>query len=64
MKGRHLRVLAKQIVQRYPEKISGDFTANKNFVRTLDIMKSGEELNKLAGELCIMNGRVPKAIAA
>ena len=27
-------------------------------------MKSGEELNKLAGELCIMHGRAPKAEAA
>jgi len=64
MKGRHLRVMAKQMMQRYPDKISDNFTANKEFIRTLGIMKSGEELNKLAGELCIMHGRVPKAEVA
>ena len=60
MKGKHLRVLAKEIMRRYSDKISDDFTANKEFVRTLGVLKSGEELNKLSGELVIMHGKAPK----
>ena len=64
MKGKHLRTIAKELIRRYPDKITADFTANKEFVRTLNIMKSGEELNKLAGQLVILYGQMPKAIAA
>lgn len=66
MKGRHLHKLAKELLQRFPQKFAGNFGENKSALKQMKLLDySKEELNKLAGELSILARRLgPQGAAA
>lgn len=55
VKGTHIKRMAKQIVQRFPDQFSANFTANKQKLKAMGLkMTSKLERNKLVGEVTIM----------
>ena len=51
-KGKHLKVLAKELVKKYRSRFSGSFEENKRVLSEAKLLAgSKEERNKLAGEL-------------
>lgn len=56
MKGRHVRTLALQLLERY--SFSEDLQKNKDILRAMKLLKeSKKEFNKLAGELTTLAKR-------
>ncbi len=52
VKGTHIKRMAKQIVEKFPEQFGTNFTANKQKLHAMGLkMQSKIELNKLAGEI-------------
>ena len=58
-KGKQLRMLAEQLVSRYPNLFSADFSQNKQKLKELNVADySSKERNKLAGEIKVLVERM------
>jgi small subunit ribosomal protein S17e len=52
MKSRHLRTLAKQLIERFPQDFGTDFNKNKEKIMAMHLADySKEARNKIAGEV-------------
>ena len=58
---RGVKTTAERLVEKFPDKFSGDFEANKKFIDSLELKLAKSTRNLIAGFIAAMKGKAKKS---